>query len=602
MRTPASWLGAALAVALIALAGCWWVTSGDWRPFEPLNFGNVYEAQTSSLLAGRTDIDCAIATGEAFVRDGKCYVYFGPVPGFLRLPILWLAPQLSGQLGRPMVWIAQLLFLFVVGLMLTEAGHPFGAWRSTFYLLLTAFGSTIPYMWGWPLTYAEAITWAVTLAAASLYCLLRWSRHGGAAWIAGACLLAILSFFTRTNTGAGLMAAVGFAALAGVQRKPPPDRRAQSAATLLLLGLAAGLFVVFNHARMGTYLNAVPIQLHVQYDAERLARIGGTLFHPEMSLSILMSYLFNPPHFRSGYPWLEYGATPLFDLRGMDIVELHTGVLPMMPALVWLAWAGWRSSPGKRVLWLLLLPLIGIALLVNVVAINQRYVHEFLLLLAPAGVYGLTWAMATRPRRWFTYVLTAWSVYACWALALVGQREVMYWVSQDALDQHCAMRLKVDQLLGGHPVGSQPGAGARMRLVPSGSIYDFDGSAWQRCAGPPAYHFRIRLRFPALPERAFDLLAVGRRPDEANTLTLERGATPGRYRVRMDHPAMASESGTEFELQADRDYLFECEFHRINGRMRVKLDGVMIGERKTGSLTWIEKEVTVGPPGQWVQE
>ena len=600
MRTPASWLGAALAVALIALAGCWWVTSGDWRAFEPLNFGNVYEAQTSSLLAGRTDIDCAIATGEAFVRDGKCYVYFGPVPGFIRWPVLWLAPHLSGQLGRPMVWLAQLLFLFIVVLMLIEAGHPVGTWSSTFYLLLTAFGSTIPYMWGWPLTYAEAITWAVALAAASLYCLLRWSRHGETAWIIGACLLAILAFFTRANTGAGLMAAVGFAAVGGL-RRGPPDRRAQSAAPLILLGLAACLFVALNHARMGTYLNAVPIQLHVQYDAERLARVGGTLFHPEMGPPILMNYLFNPPHFRGGYPWLEYAARPLFDLRGMDIVELHTGVLPMMPALVWLAWAGWRGSRVKRELYILLSPLLGISLLVMVVAINQRYLHEFLLLLAPAGVYGLTWAMATRPRRRITYILSAWSIYACWALALVGQREVMYWVSRDAYDRHCAMRSEVDQLLGGRPISSLPGAAGRMRLVPSGSIYEFDGAAWQRCAGPPAYLFRIRIRFSPLPERAVDLLAVGKRP-EANTLTLERGAAPGRYRVRMDHPGLPSESGPEFELQADRDYLFECEFHRINGQMRVKLDGVSIGQRRTGPLSWIENEVTAGPPGKWVQD
>ena len=591
----ASRLGAVLAAAAIALAGLWWVTAGNFHLIKVWNFGNVYEAQTISLLSGRADIPCNLATGEAFVRDGKCYIYFGPVPGLLRLPVLWLKPQWTGQLGNAMVWVAHLLFLAAISLILVEAGYPLGTWTSTFYLVLTAFGSTIPNLWGWPTTWVEAISWAVALAACSLYCLLKWDRTRKGAWLIAACLLAILAFFTRVSTGAGPMLAVSAAALLAWRGRP--SRRGAAAAVVFLLGLSAVAYLALNKARMGSYVNPVPIQLHVQYDEERMARLGGTLFHPEKGLPILITYLVEAPQFRRGFPWLEYRPSDPFDLTGMDFVDLHAGVLLTMPALVWLAWAGWRRSPGKPVWWLLLPPLVGIALLVTVAAIAERYVHEFLLLLAPAGAFGLHWSLATPVRRWLTFLLSAWSIYACWALALVEQREVMYWVSQDSLDRYCDTRSGIDRLFD----GSRPGGGARVRLAETGSTYEFDGARWQRCAGPAAHRFRIELRFATLPEAPAQVLSIGKAP-EAESITLERVDAPGHYRLRMDHPGKSSELGDTFELAPGRAYLLECELDRMNRRLAVKLDGVQIGQRRTGLVRWLEKEVTVAKFGRWLSD
>ena len=592
-RNPAS-LCALLAAAVIPLAGLWWVTAGTFDLLKPWNFGNVYEDQTDSLLSGRADVRCNIATGEAFIRDGKCYLYFGPAPGLLRLPLLWLKPEWTGRLSGAMVWMAHLLLLLAVGLILVEAGHAFGTWTSTFYLLLTAFGSTIPNMWGWPTTWVEAISLALALGACSLYCLLRWARLGSGAWLIGAGLLAMLAFFTRISTGAGPLLAVGVAA-AIEWRGKPRCRGAAAVATLLLVGLSILGYVALNKARMGTYWNAVPIHLHVQYDAERLARIDGTLLHPEKGLPVLAGYLLDPPRFRGGFPWLEFQPGTLFEPPGMDFVDLHAGVLPTMPALAWLALAGLLGSRGKR-RWTLLSPLVGIVLLVTVAAIAQRYVHEFVLLLAPAGAFGLHWAMATRTRRWITYLLSAWSVYCCCALALVHQREVMYWVNQDALDRYCTVRSEIDGFISGH--ASVSGA-ERVRIRQTGSTYEFDGNRWHRCAGAAAGLFRIQVSFTALPEEPVKLLVVGKLP-EADTITLERAAGPGRYRVRMDHPGKPSEWGTEFELVPQREYLFETEIDRMHRRLSVKLDGALAGQRKTGLVRWIETEVTVGAPGRWI--
>ncbi len=600
LRTRASWAAFVLAVAAIALTGLWWVTSGNFRLLEPVGYPGVYEAQARSFLSGRTDIACGVASGEAFMRNGKCYSYFGPVPALLRLPMLWLAPELDGRWARLMVLVAGLLFLAAVGLILVEAGHPLGSWTSTFYLLLTAFGSTLPYVWSWPAIFPEAIAWAVAFGSASIYCQVKWVWRGGAQWIVGACLFAISAFFSRVSTGAGPMLAVGLMALAGLGVLKMRDRGG-SAYTIGLLGLAAGLFMALNQSRMGTYLDAMPVRLNVQYDAERMARIGGTVFHPEKSLYLLLDYLAHLPRFRSSYPWLEYGPGALFDLPGMDFVDLHAGVLATMPALVWLAWAGWRGSRGKPELWPLLSPVVGVALLVTTVVVTQRYVHEFVLLLAPAGAFGLTWALATRFRRCVTYALSAWSIYACWAVALVGQREVLYWVSAEAIERHCTTRAGMDRLMGRHASVHLPGAGGRLRLPQTGGIYEFDGEKWQRCAGPPAHHFSIRFRFNSLPVTPFRILVIGRVP-EADTITLEPASALGRYRVRMDHPELPGELSGEFELAPQRDYLLECQLERMQRRLSVKLDGAVIGKRKTGLVQWIETEVTVGSPGQWIPD
>ncbi len=425
------------------------------------------------------------------------------------------------------------------------------------------------------------------------------------AWL-GACVLAILAFFSRVNTGAGPMAAVGLMALNGLGRRPP-GRRIESVGALLLLCVAACLFVTLNHIRMGTYLDAMPVHLNVQYDAARLAHIDGTVLHPKQGLAILVDYLFQYPSFRPTYPWLDYRHGAVWDLGKMDLLDRHVGVVSMMPAVVWLAWAGWRSSPVRRVSWILLSPVIGLASLVTVVVINHRYVHEFVLLLAPMGAFGLRWALASGVRRSITLGLAAWSVYACWALALVGQRELLPWISDEARDRHRATGYRIDQWLSGNPgdtiqfdhmsgaTDPPPVAGVRVRIVQTDSLYEFEGSRWWLRAGPPAHRFKVRIRFPELPEGTLRLLIAGK-PPFVDLISLERRATPGRYRVVMDHSG-SIRWGPEFELVAQREYSFDFELDRLNREMLVKLDGVVVGQQKTPLFPWVESDVVAGAPG-----
>ncbi len=70
-----------------------------------------------------------------------------------------------------------------------------------------------------------------------------------------------------------------------------------------------------------------------------------------------------------------------------------------------------------------------------------------------------------------------------------------------------------------------------MQLPQTGGTCEFNSEQWQRCAGQPAHHFSIRIRFNTQPSDAVIILMIGKTP-EADAITLVPAAAPGRYRVR----------------------------------------------------------------------
>lgn len=614
MKPAAGIAFAVAALAAIAAAGAWWTTAGDWAITAPISLGNVFDAQAKSFLEGRADVDCAVASGEGFVRGGKCYVYFGPVPALLRIPPMIAAPRSAGRWSRAMLIECSWVIAALVCLLLVHAGHRATDPLPVAYVLLAVFGSTVVYMWSWPTVYVEAISWAVAFGIAALYCLLRElssSKRGGG-WLVAATIAALFSFFTRANTGAGPLLAVAVISLSGLWRAGRKASPVQVAAAALL-ACGAVAFVTYNHVRFGTYFNAVPIQLHVQYDDARLRHIGGTLFHPEQSLTLFLNYLFNLPVFRGSYPWLDYRPVPSY-LGRLDVVDPHAGVLGLMPGLVWLAWAGLRHGVRSRAeRAVLLTPLVSLFLLSSIAAVNHRYVHEFTLLLIPAGVFGLRWAWATSGRRWVTIALAAWSIYANWALALVNQREMHLYVSEEARDRHRATRFRVDRAFSGdrgdtidfdYALGGAPPpvAGLNVRLINHGGEYRHDGERWQHVAGPEAHRFQVKVRLdePAAVPPRVDLLTLGD-PGHADTVVLETRPGDRSYRVCVDHWGAGAECGREFQLTNGRDYVFDCRFDRLNRETLIRLDGEEIAARRGMPFyPWRESTAKANHPGTLV--
>ena len=600
--TRASRAALGVAAILVIVGGLWWVTAGSWRIFVPIAFGNIFDAQAQSFLRGHVDIDCGIASGEAFAVSNKCYIYFGPVPAILRMPVLILFPGAFGYLSRLMVWTSGLLMLFFLMLIVDEAGYAPGSWAWPGFLMLTAFGSTLPYMWGWPTGYVEAILWGTAFAAGAIYALLRWSRVRRGRWLWAACVLGLLAFFSRVTAGVGPLAITGILALRSWWWRGPERRTA--AGVLVTLTAAAGLFVTYNYARFGTLLDAVPVRYSVQYTPERLARIGGSLLHPAQAPLILLNYALHTPQFRSSYPWLEFRGKPTVPPRVNDLADYHVGFPASMPALLLLAGAGWWRWRSRRELWILLAALPGLLIVASTVFLAHRYVHEFILLLAPAAAFGLGWAWESLGRRLLVVALGLFSIYAGWAIALVGQREALPWTDEDARERHRITRYTVDRWLGAEGARKMPilfdyrrgdfppsVEGVEGQFQGIESRYRFQDGEWRHVAGPFMHRFESRLaRGFTLPDQPRIPLASGGKGGESDTVLLLRSpAQADLYRVCIEHGGLpTTPCSAELGITPDREYLFVHDFDRLNRRVRVTLDGAVLVSRDVLLHAWTE--------------
>src|SRR5690348_11389897 len=79
-----------LVAAIVTYA--YWLTDGTFHlagpPARAYVDTRVFNSMLEHMVHGRFDVDPAMAGSEGFVRDGRVYVDWGPVPALVRLPLL----------------------------------------------------------------------------------------------------------------------------------------------------------------------------------------------------------------------------------------------------------------------------------------------------------------------------------------------------------------------------------------------------------------------------------------------------------------------------------------------------------------------------------
>src|SRR3954453_9656134 len=118
--------------AIVLIVFAWVVTYGDWHLFDAEDYGQYYDALARNILHRRLDVPLDAIRGEAFIRDGKYYGYFGIAPALLRLPLRFLLPSLNGRWSRAFMLIAcglNVLFAYRTVLLLRAARAGSGADR-----------------------------------------------------------------------------------------------------------------------------------------------------------------------------------------------------------------------------------------------------------------------------------------------------------------------------------------------------------------------------------------------------------------------------------------------------------------------------------------
>lgn len=257
---------------VIAFVISWFVTQGTWKFFEIEQFGTYYDALADSICHGRLDVPEEAIAGEAFIRDGKDYGYFGMTPALFRIPLNAWWPDKAQRWSRISLVVASLVsVLYTYRIILTlvatersegEAGsgsragemsadavaglEPNGSCSAegvrgarggltaldramiALFLLCAGIGSTHVFLSSRPFIYHEAIAWGSTLALACGYYALRYVIDGKLHQLIEVGGTAFLAFFARPTAGAGavLICALLMLMLLGrwIAALRPPDR------------------------------------------------------------------------------------------------------------------------------------------------------------------------------------------------------------------------------------------------------------------------------------------------------------------------------------------------------------------------------------------
>jgi len=456
-----------LAVLFCFLVLSWLVTWGDWEFFPPAGkLEAFYDGQARSLLEGRVDVAADAIGDEAFVRGGKSYGYFGPTPALARLPFELLVPTMHGRWSRASMLAASLLAMLAVllffrrleGYLGLEGHQNLRTLLRATAVVAVALGSCNLFLCAGSQVHQEAIIWgaALTLAqAVFLFCYLTEPR---ARWLALACAAAFLAFFARVSSGAGALLSLAivdlaillpFARLRQYWGVTSVSRRPAAIAMSATLVTAAVLWMGLNYAKFGALFASTPVQMHVQYDRERLARIKGSLYSLD-NLPLTATCYLAPGNIRFGdrFPWVflaagGQGLYKRFPKAHIDGLEAYSSLPSSTPGLLLGALCGTflcfaaRRAELRACRAALAGAFAGGLVVFTIGFITYRYLGDMLPWLAVGSVAALAQIPLLKSDRLrhaiagLLLLLTAYGVWANFAFAIVQQRYYAYPIPQE---------------------------------------------------------------------------------------------------------------------------------------------------------------------------
>ncbi|CAN5715520.1 hypothetical protein BH24ACT5_BH24ACT5_03680 [soil metagenome] len=478
-------------VGLVPYLGALW----DWglHPLRQMSAigtnANFYDLQARALFHGRLDVPPGSLGIEAFVVEGHHYMYFGPFPALLRMPLLAVTDRFDGRLTTPSMLVGWgalaigLIALMRIVRVVVAPGMVIGRAVQVGAAAVTATilgGSSLVFLASQPWVYHEVYVWSAAGSVATLVALV----HLGVAPTSRAVLVAVgaglVTMLTRAPAGWALAAATIVTGGWLVVRSRRPDGPASKGPGLAVIAggvanivIGAGVnWAKFRHP----FLFPIQDQVWSQLSAHRqvvLAFNHGRLDGPRFVWSTLTAY-FRPDgvRFTAVFPFVWTPARPPSAIGGVRLDEsFRTGSVPaLMPLLflptLWAAVVAFRPRPrgGPTGTVALRLPLLGAAAATGGVMafgyIAPRYLAEFLPVLVLGSFVGLadiarrvSRSSGVRPRVAVGVLvvvgaLAAYGVVANSAIALVNARE--NWRG-DRLETLVSWQERVSALTG-HPL------------------------------------------------------------------------------------------------------------------------------------------------------
>ena len=357
-----AWLiGGTIATLLFA----WTLTEGASAFLTRQNQSSFYEAQARSLLDLRWDMPKELLNLEAFIVNDKAYMYFGPVPAVLRLPLVAVTRRFDGRVTQLSMLAAFVVSLAVLRRLtwrarwLTLGDRAVGrreSWATGMLCVLLGGGSVLLFLASRAWVYHEAILWGIAFSLAAYDRIIAFILTPRGRHLALASLFATCAVLSRGSVGAGPVAALALL-LVGAVWSRTNVRRLLTLAAAVLLPIA--LYGYVNVAKFGT-LYSVPVdkQLETAVTAERRAVLranDGALFGPQFVPTTVLQYA-RPDAlgFESLLPWIAFPghrATVIGDVT-FDNLDRASSIPASMPALTFLTAVGlaavFRPSRARR--------------------------------------------------------------------------------------------------------------------------------------------------------------------------------------------------------------------------------------------------------------
>jgi hypothetical protein len=431
----ASVIGAALAVLLFA----WLGARGRLDLLEWQRSGDFYDAQADAWLHGTWEVDGAITGIERFESHGGTYMYQGPWPALLRLPVVAVTSAYNGRLTLLSMTLGVAVAAAATTRLhwrvrrLVRGDIPLtrgDVWLAGIVTFMVAGGSALLYEASRPWVYHEAAVWGAAWAIAAVDAAISCVTHPSHRRFLWAALTTALALASRSSVGlagaAALAILCGGNLLARVRAsRPSPDHgfarwlrpfRSLSGAPdtsgrlpVIAPGLAAlapiGVYAVINWIKFRT-LFSIPFwgQGFTILDPKRQAFLeanNGTLFGMKFAPTTFVQYM-RPDalSLTRTFPFVDFPAKAIpFGGIEFDLIDYSSSVPSTMPALTLLAIIGaivmFRRSdraPGTRLSALrgpTLGALVGGLAILPFGYIANRYLVDALPVLAIAGLVGV---------------------------------------------------------------------------------------------------------------------------------------------------------------------------------------------------------------------
>src|ERR1044072_8037082 len=159
--------------------------TGGRQVFVNEVLSKAYDSQAERFLQGDVTVDGDAIRHEVMVVKGKSYMYFGPFPAFVRIPLNYIYPGGRGHWSRisgfcaGVIALAAFAGLIRMALRASQLSSCWQNWLGNGSLVGFALGSPLLLLLGNLSIYNEAIIWGLAWSLAALYFALRSQNADG---------------------------------------------------------------------------------------------------------------------------------------------------------------------------------------------------------------------------------------------------------------------------------------------------------------------------------------------------------------------------------------------------------------------------------------